>query len=161
MVQVTWPIWPPCTYDPPHDITNNITCAPSEDSDQPGHPPSLIRVFAVRVKTHWALNYLLSTQWKLIRLGGSNSSLGAHVILLLLFVQRLIYAKNLKNLLLWNRKANDLESFFAASYTRVLLNLCKWWLWVDLDLFYGKVKIWSPFLLYGIKLKLWIFQNFV
>ena len=22
-------------------------CAPSEDSDQPGHPPSLIRVFAV------------------------------------------------------------------------------------------------------------------
>ena len=25
-------------------------CAPSEDSDQPGHPPSLIRVFAVRLK---------------------------------------------------------------------------------------------------------------
>ena len=25
-------------------------CAPSEDSDQPGHPPSLIRVFAVRSK---------------------------------------------------------------------------------------------------------------
>ena len=24
-----------------------IACAPSEDSDQPGHPPSLIRVFAV------------------------------------------------------------------------------------------------------------------
>ena len=23
-------------------------CAPSEDSDQPGHPPSLIRVFPVR-----------------------------------------------------------------------------------------------------------------
>ena len=23
-------------------------CAPIEDSDQPGHPPSLIRVFAVR-----------------------------------------------------------------------------------------------------------------
>ena len=23
-------------------------CAPSQDSDQPGHPPSLIRVFAVR-----------------------------------------------------------------------------------------------------------------
>ena len=26
-----------------------MTCAPSEDSDQPGHPPSLIRVFAVRL----------------------------------------------------------------------------------------------------------------
>ena len=24
-----------------------MTCAPSKDSDQPGHPPSLIRVFAV------------------------------------------------------------------------------------------------------------------
>ena len=26
-----------------------MTCAPSEDSDQTGHPPSLIRVFAVRL----------------------------------------------------------------------------------------------------------------
>ena len=31
-----------------HDKTNKMACAPSEDSDQPGHPPSLIRVFAVR-----------------------------------------------------------------------------------------------------------------
>ena len=37
-----------------------MTCVPSEDSDQPGHPPSPIRVFAVRMKKHWALNYLLS-----------------------------------------------------------------------------------------------------
>ena len=29
-----------------HDKTNIMTCAPSEDSDQPVHPPSLIRVFA-------------------------------------------------------------------------------------------------------------------
>ena len=28
--------------------TNKMTCAPSEDSDQPRHPPSLIIVFAVR-----------------------------------------------------------------------------------------------------------------
>ena len=36
--------------EPPHDKTNKMACAPSEDSDQPqpGHPPSLIRVFAVR-----------------------------------------------------------------------------------------------------------------
>ena len=33
--------------EPPHDKTNKITFAPSEDSDQPGDPPSLIRVFAV------------------------------------------------------------------------------------------------------------------
>ena len=28
-------------------------CVPSEDSDQPGHPPSLIRVFAVRSMDSW------------------------------------------------------------------------------------------------------------
>ena len=33
-------------HEPPHDKTNKMT-APSDDSDQPGHPPSLIRVFAV------------------------------------------------------------------------------------------------------------------
>ena len=32
-------------------------CAPSEDSDQPGHPPSLIIVFAVRMKKAWVLSY--------------------------------------------------------------------------------------------------------
>ena len=31
-----------------HDKTNKMACAPSEDSDHPGHPPSLIRVFAMR-----------------------------------------------------------------------------------------------------------------
>ena len=30
------------------DKTNRMDYAPSEDSDQPGHPPSLIRVLAVR-----------------------------------------------------------------------------------------------------------------
>ena len=34
--------------EPPHDKTNKMAFVPSEDSDQPGHPPSLIRVFAVR-----------------------------------------------------------------------------------------------------------------
>ena len=28
-------------------------CAPSKDSDQPGHPPSLIRVFTVRLMGSW------------------------------------------------------------------------------------------------------------
>ena len=36
--------------EPPRDKTNKMTFAPSEDSDQPGHPPSLIRSFAVRSK---------------------------------------------------------------------------------------------------------------
>ena len=49
-------------------------CAPSEDSDQPGHLPSLIWVFAVRMMKPWALSYPLSTQrrpwsdWGVLRL---------------------------------------------------------------------------------------------
>ena len=35
-------------YEPPCDKTNKMLYAHGEDSDQPGHPPSLIRVFAVR-----------------------------------------------------------------------------------------------------------------
>ena len=42
-----------------------MTCAPSEDSDQPGHPPSLIRVFAVRMKKAWVLSDPLSAQRRL------------------------------------------------------------------------------------------------
>ena len=40
-------------------------CAPSKDSSQPGHPPSLIRVFAVRMKKPWILSYPLSAQRRL------------------------------------------------------------------------------------------------
>ena len=75
-------------------------CVPSEDSDQPGHPPSLIRVFAVRIHPVWSES-LLCAQWvatdlaffmwpakALIRLGGcpgwSETSLAAQAILLVL-----------------------------------------------------------------------------
>ena len=63
-------------------------CAPNKDSDQPGHPPSLIRVFAVRMNKTWVLSYPLSAQRRLwIRLGGSPgwsvSSLGALILLVL------------------------------------------------------------------------------
>ena len=37
-------------YEPPHDKTNKMTFTPSEDSDQPWHLPSLIRVYAVHSK---------------------------------------------------------------------------------------------------------------
>ena len=36
-----------------------MTFAPSEDSDQPGRRPSLIKVFAVHMKKHWILSYPL------------------------------------------------------------------------------------------------------
>ena len=45
-------------HEPPHDKTNKMAIAPSED--QPVHPPSLIGVFAVRMKKHWVLSYPLS-----------------------------------------------------------------------------------------------------
>ena len=38
--------------EPPHDKTNKMTFAVSEDSDQPGHPPSLIRVFTVYIEKY-------------------------------------------------------------------------------------------------------------
>ena len=68
-------------FEPPHDKTNKLACAPSKDSDQPGHPPSLSGVFALRMKKARFLSYQLSAQRRLIRLGGcpgwSESSLGA------------------------------------------------------------------------------------
>ena len=71
-----------------HDKTNKMIVAPSEDSDQHGHPPSLIRVFAFRLKQYWVLSYPLSAQRRLIGLGGclgwSESSLDSKVILLVL-----------------------------------------------------------------------------
>ena len=45
--------------------SNKMACSPSEDSDQPGHAPSLVRVFAVRVKKTWVLSYPLSAQRRL------------------------------------------------------------------------------------------------
>ena len=38
----------PVLCEPEHGKTNKTACAPSEDSDQSGHPPRLIRAFAVR-----------------------------------------------------------------------------------------------------------------
>ena len=51
--------------EPPRDKTNKMACAPSEDSDKPWHPPSLIRVFAVRMKKARVLSYPLSAQRRL------------------------------------------------------------------------------------------------
>ena len=52
-------------YEAPHDKTKEMACAPSEDSYQPGHPPSLIRGFAVRIMKAWVLSYPLSAQRRL------------------------------------------------------------------------------------------------
>ena len=61
---------------------------------------------------------------------------------------------------LWNQKADDLETLYAALGTQVLPNLFKWWPWVDLDLFYGK-DTFGPlcFCKPGKKVKQWIFSS--
>ena len=48
--------------------------------------------------------------------------------------------KNFQNLLLWNRKADELETWYAALSTRVLPSLFKWRPWIDNGLLYAKVK---------------------
>ena len=53
------------TNEPPHDKTNKMTCVPSKDSDQPWHPPNLIRVCAVHMKKPWVLIYQMNTQRRL------------------------------------------------------------------------------------------------
>ena len=55
--------------EPVHDKTNKMACVSSEDSDQPGHQPSLIRPFTVCMNKAWVLSYPLSAQRRLIRLG--------------------------------------------------------------------------------------------
>ena len=37
------------TYEPRHEISNNVVCATSKGSDQPAHTRSLIRAFANRL----------------------------------------------------------------------------------------------------------------
>ena len=53
----------------------------------------------------------------------------------------LYMVKTFKNLLLQNLKSYDLETQPVALGTQALQSLYKWWPWVDLVLFYGKVKL--------------------
>ena len=39
----------PHTNEPVHEISNNVVCATSKDSDQPAHTRRLIRAFANRL----------------------------------------------------------------------------------------------------------------
>ena len=55
----------------------------------------------------------------------------------------LIYSKKLKKSSSLAPKADDLETWYATSGTRILPSFFKWWPWVDLGLFYGKIKFGS------------------
>ena len=58
-----------------------------------------------------------------------------------------IWQKPFKSLLLRNQRANNLGPWYVAVGPWAHQSLFKWWPWVDLDLFYGKVKF-VPFCLY-------------
>ena len=68
--------------------------------------------------------------------------------------------KTLKNLLVRNQEADDLEIWYTASSTQELPNLFKWWHWVDLDHFYNIVNFCFLRLLHGWKLIHYIVMYF-
>ena len=45
------------TYEPWHEISNNVVCATSNASDQPAHTRRLIRAFASRLNILRVLSY--------------------------------------------------------------------------------------------------------
>ena len=51
------------TYEPVHEISNNMVCATSKASDQPAHLRSLFLAFASRLNILWLLSYWLNTIW--------------------------------------------------------------------------------------------------
>ena len=66
MVQNTWcQSFLPCLeFEPENHITNKMTYESSEDSDQPGYPPNLIRVFAV---------HSTDSQWPILHVDRNDS----------------------------------------------------------------------------------------
>ena len=81
-------------YEPPHDKTNKMS-APSEDSDQPGHPLSLIRDFAVCLKKVWVLSSQCADSEDSIQTGRIPRLIwvfaGRTATLLVFVTRRLIY----------------------------------------------------------------------
>ena len=132
--------------EPLHDKTNNVAVRPVKTQISLGIPPSLIRVFDVRM-IPWVLSYPLSAQQRLIKLGGcpgwSESLLGAHsffwfchvtahILLMgghsldMSYVMRhlfLPYANNKAQISLSIRAVRSVPMLFAALIVKYLLFL--------------------------------------
>ena len=82
-------------FEQEHDRTNKMTCAPSGDSYQPWHQPSLIRAFAVHMNKLLVLSFLLRAWrrlWSVCVDAQAGLSLRwAHVVLLVLSCRGWIY----------------------------------------------------------------------
>ena len=115
------------------DLSRDMTkptkwVSPSEDSDQTGRMPSLIWVFAVRMKKAWVLSYPLSAQRRL----WPESSLGAHSFvcfvmsrLILCLIRKQLCEKSIK-IQVKNHMSCSVICFYAKiSYeTHVLIEFC-------------------------------------
>ena len=55
--------WKQTTFEPPHEISNNVVCATSKASDQPVSPRSLIRALTSRLNILWILSYWPKIVW--------------------------------------------------------------------------------------------------
>ena len=106
----------------PHDKTNKVVCAPREDSDQSGHPPCLIRVFAVRTKKTWFLRYPLSAQRRL----WSESSLDAQSFFFFFFFWFCHEAAYffLQKLTIQEVLFSSFKLLCSCSFTNVAVTLC-------------------------------------
>ena len=88
------------TYEPWHEISNNVVCGTSKTSDQPAHTRSLIRAFGSRLNIIWLLSYCHWTSC-----GVSKLKMRMH---------RLVWVYNCQN-------ATLLESHVSAHITSYML----------------------------------------
>ena len=115
------------TYEPAHHKTCKMTCVPNKDSDQPGHLPSLIRVFAVCMKKAWAFNYPLSTPQRLCSDWAAQADLSLRWVHMPFcwFCHALTHIPyphppNSKNMLLFtNNKRPCQTNFHCSSYSTI------------------------------------------
>ena len=125
--------------------------------------PSVVRPSSSTFFKHLLLRNCLANQSQ-ISYGASMDGMGERKFVQTVQITwprwppRPYMVKTLKNLLLQNQKADDLESWHVASGAPVLPSLFKWWSWADLDLFYGKVNF-GPYVFVWKKVKQWILQK--
>ena len=104
-------------------------CVPSEDSGQPGHLPSMIRVFTVRMKKAWVLSYPLSAQRRLwsdwVDAQADPSLRRAHTHFVGFVMSRLISIENIR----LSRKASWRYAPVTECYVRVTIRF----LWHDVS----------------------------
>ena len=110
-------------------------CVPSKD--QPGHPPSLIRVFAVHMKKPWVLSYPLSVQRRLwsdwadsqadLSLGWAHTHFVGFVMLWLIYPFFLFLYPFIPFIQPWKER-QDNNSMFVFFFFFLLLSVdsCAW-----------------------------------